>query len=206
MRAREVVRIGVVNCLTPVSTKTNLVYWTVSSIGTREPRQNAQLLCEGSMDRRQLLAALVAGGTGGLVGCSFFSRSRVQDTVTQMETSSGTGAALPRGSPPSETAAATEVGERQSLGHRGTPGDICEREAKVAVGIYAITEPAFDNDWNGRTIDASYRLQGYKKLAPEQTVIGLEGVNTAKTYPITVLWEHEVVNDLLESKNHNFIF
>lgn len=148
------------------------------------------------MDRRRFLTALAAGGAAGLAGCLFVSGTSDRgELVTPVETTDGgtaQGATDTRSQSARTNAAATDTGP---LGSLGFPPDICEEEVKEDPGIYAITEPAFDSDWEGRSISSEYRLRDQPGLAAEQTVVGLEWADGARAYPITLLWQHEIVND-----------
>lgn len=78
------------------------------------------------------------------------------------------------------------------LAQHGSPPDICQR-GLVDVGIYAIDEPAFAEDWTGVDIPGRYAAGG--TLTDDDVVIGLEHDGLARAYPLSVLWHHEIVND-----------
>ncbi len=87
--------------------------------------------------------------------------------------------------------------DRGPPGRYGFPDDICSEQPKDDPGTYAVTEPTFASDWRDFRFDSRYRRDGHTGLAPDQTVIGLVDGDTARAYPISVLWYHEVVNDRL---------
>lgn len=120
------------------------------------------------MNRRAFLAGLTAGSVG-LAGCS--------------------GPAAPFGG--TETATPEPV-EAPQLAEQGNPSNICQQDY-VDLGIYAIDEPAFAEDWSGMDIDESYTSAG--ELAAEDVVIGLKHDDVARAYPVAILWVHEIVND-----------
>lgn len=59
--------------------------------------------------------------------------------------------------------------------------------------IRAITEPEFASDWNN--LDRRLGRETGQTLAPDDLVLGIERVNKARAYPLSILWTHEVVND-----------
>lgn len=126
------------------------------------------------MNRRSLLAALGLG-TSGLAGCG--------DAVD----SDATGEATANGS------------DRNASGiaEYGIPSTICEEQIKTDHGIPAITDPAFGPDWADITPAPEYRFNDATALRAEQTIIGLEGPDGARAYPLAVLYSHEIVNDTL---------
>ena len=129
------------------------------------------------MDRRAFLAGLGGTTVGGLAGCAL----RAPGSATTREGSgpgAGTGTDLP-------------------LGATGFPDTICSEEAQADPGIYAITEPTVAADWRDRAVDPRYRPDGEAGLGPDRTVVGVVRDGTARAYPISVLWVHEVVNDWL---------
>lgn len=123
------------------------------------------------MRRRDLLAAI--GTSVALAGCAGGGDDRGSDTGEN-----GTDAA----------GGETEV---LPLAERGIPSTICE-ETLSPEGIRAIGEPAF-----GPPAEWPDDPDGYRPLTDERTVIGLEGSETARAYPLTILSVHEIVNDTL---------
>ncbi len=83
----------------------------------------------------------------------------------------------------------TTTGERP-LARHGTPATICEEEPGEDPGIYAVTDPAFGEDWAGLDVDGRYGA-----LAADTTVVGVERDGETRAYPLPVLTFHEVVND-----------
>ncbi|MFB6298100.1 MAG: DUF3179 domain-containing (seleno)protein [Salinirussus sp.] len=163
------------------------------------------------MERRRFLAALVAGAAGGLAGCSTLRDGGQTATPVDVPATARSGGTDP-GTPTDSAAGSAESGVgsatagtasspagREPLGALGTPAAICSERVKDDPGIYAITDPAFAGDWQGATVDPKYRLDGRGGLADEQTVVGLGEGSSARAYPISVLWYHEVVNDTLGS-------
>lgn len=118
--------------------------------------------------RRELLAMLVAG-TAGLAGCSGIATQGVESTT-------------PTPSPATPS----------SLARHGSPSDICQR-GFVDIGIYAIDEPAFAENWSGIEVPDAYVTD--EPLADDTVVIGLTQGTSARAYPLPVLWHHEIVND-----------
>jgi hypothetical protein len=152
--------------------------------------------------RRRLLAALAAGVTGGFAGCSGRSLLAAGDggVATFPEGSTGTpvpdrGALATDGTPiPPE--------ERDQLGEWGLPSTICEAEITEDIGIRAIVEPAYGDDWSAVDVEEKYRL-GFEVgdgLTDDSYVIGVtsEDGSTARAYPMSIVWWHEVVNDTLD--------
>jgi hypothetical protein len=91
-----------------------------------------------------------------------------------------------------KTAGGTTV-EPTSLAERGFPEDICAEE-RTDIGIYAVTEPAFAVDWSDVTVPERYSETG--RLPEEATVVGIQREDVARAYPVSVLWYHEIVNDV----------
>lgn len=85
-----------------------------------------------------------------------------------------------------------EAADAPPLAEQGNPSTICQ-QGYVDLGIYAIDEPAFADDWSGVEIPEKYT--GDTRLADEDVVIGLTSDGTARAYPVAVLWVHEIVND-----------
>lgn len=127
------------------------------------------------MDRRAFLAGLCGASASGLAGCAVGAPG-----TTAADDSRRNGTVSDPDAP---------------LGSFGFPETICSEPAQEDPGIYAITEPAFAADWRDREIDERYRSGSPGGLGADQTVIGLETTETARAYPISVLWVHEVVND-----------
>lgn len=119
------------------------------------------------MKRRAFLGASAAVTTG-LAGCS-----GVANPVAE--------------SPTERTPVATP-----SLAEQGSPPSICQ-QGYVDLGIYAIDEPAFADDWSGVEIPEKYT--GNDELVDDDVVIGLARGDDARAYPLAVLWVHEIVND-----------
>lgn len=122
----------------------------------------------GDMDRRAFLAAVA--GTSGLAGCTGLS-DRLAGDPTPTPT--------PVTGPP--------------LAEHGYPADICE-QGTVDVGIYAIAEPAFAGDWSGVDIEEKYADGG--RLADDAVVVGVVRGDRPRAYPLSVLWYHEIINDV----------
>jgi len=126
------------------------------------------------MDRRSLLAALGLG-MSGLAGCGDAVDSEPAGAQTE-------------NSPDRNASVVAEY---------GIPSTICEEEIKSDHGIPAITDPAFGPDWADITPAPEYRFNDATTLDAEQTVIGLEGPDGARAYPLAVLYTHEIINDTL---------
>jgi hypothetical protein len=125
------------------------------------------------MKRRALLAA---AGTAGLGGCLTGYRG----------TSAGeTGAVFGERAP----------GNPDRVAESGIPATVCE-EPPQRTDILAIDEPAFVEDWSGVDPAPRYRPDDDRPGLPEDAVvIGLTDGDRARAYPLSVLWDHEVVND-----------
>lgn len=135
----------------------------------------------GPLDRRAFLAAAAAAGVG-TAGCLGVDAPRSAET------------------PPSGTPTITD----SPLATHGFPADICSEEP-VRNTFDAIDEPAFADDWSGIDVPDQYT-----PLADDDVVIGLRperiaqladetprGASRPRAYPITVLWQHEIVNDVV---------
>jgi hypothetical protein len=148
------------------------------TIGTAELLVTAALVV--TMDRRTFLE--LTGTTAGgalLAGC--------------------VGAAPRAGPRKGSVAGGSESADDLRRAEHGFPPDICEHPIKPEIGIYAITEPAFAEDWTGREIGIEYQYYRQSEtLLDDQTVIGLAGDSGARAYPLTVLLYHEVVNDVVD--------
>jgi len=128
------------------------------------------------MDRRKFLGLLNTSAVGGLISGCVASTPVASDETGP--TSSDEGSGDLRGA------------------EYGVPPNICEQPIRPDSGIYAITDPAFATDWQDRDIGIEYRHHpDAPRLAANQTVIGVTWANRARAYPITVLLQHEVVND-----------
>lgn len=124
------------------------------------------------MDRRRFLRAAAAGGlVAGLAGC--------RGAIGGVENRS--------------TATPTDV-EAPSLAEQGQPSTICETDP-VEHDIPAIDEPAFAADWSGADVSEEYGDDG--RLDDDAVVVGVAGEEMARAYPVSVLWHHEIVNDVL---------
>ncbi|OYR41108.1 hypothetical protein DJ82_06260 [Halorubrum sp. Ib24] len=124
------------------------------------------------MDRRSLLSALGLG-MSGFAGCGGAVDSEQSETPTD------------DGPDRNESA----------MAEYGIPSTICEEEIRADPGIAAITDPAFGPDWDEITPAPEYRFDDATTLSAEQTVIGLEGPDGTRAYPLAVLYIHEIVND-----------
>lgn len=140
------------------------------------------------MNRRDLLAAVAASGSL-LAGCGGRQPS---ESESAEPSSTSTTARTP---PP--TATSTDADE-PSLASLGFPPTICEAEVLPDFNIRAIVEPAFAPDWDGLDVDDRYYI-GFEGpgLPDEAPVIGVARGGSARAYPISVVWWHEVVNDRL---------
>lgn len=126
------------------------------------------------MDRRRFLLTAATGSVlGGLAGC----RGTIGDLG---------------GTEPTSTATPTDV-EAPSLAEQGQPSTICETDP-VEHDIRAIDDPAFAPDWSGVEIPDKYGDGG--RLGDDAVVIGVAEGGTARAYPVTVLWHHEVLNEV----------
>ena len=124
------------------------------------------------MRRRTFLVGL-GGATASLAGCAGVSPPRADRDPTR-----------------TPEATVTEV----PLAAQGFPSTVCEEEVNEEFHIRAIVEPAFGDDWSGLDIDSKYIRNG-DGLSASMTVVGLEAVDRARAYPLSVLWSHEIVND-----------
>ncbi|MFC7202764.1 DUF3179 domain-containing (seleno)protein [Haloferax namakaokahaiae] len=82
----------------------------------------------------------------------------------------------------------------------GFPTTVCNAPANPDIGSKAIVTPAAGPNWDGLTVDERYRLrgEGEAKLTDETFVIGVERNGTARAYPVSILWWHQIVNDTLD--------
>jgi hypothetical protein len=152
--------------------------------------------------RRALLAALATAGVGALAGCSAGEgvaggESTPPPTATPTRTPEelrSEFAGVNDGTP-------IPVEERDQLGEWGLPTTICEAEIIEDTDIRAIVDPVYDDDWTGVRIDEKYKL-GFagEGLSDDTYVIGVtsEDGTRARAYPLSVVWWHEIVNDVLD--------
>jgi hypothetical protein len=161
------------------------------------------------MDRRRFLAAL---GAGSLAGCVNLAGDRASDDAASAPT------ATPHSDPAGARRTRTPV-ETIPLARHGVPQSICSEPKSDDPGIYAVTDPAFADDWSDVDVGERYRVDFVRDepgesggaetvtgtrsaraggLAPDQTVIGLAGEGRARAYPLSVLTYHEIVNDPAE--------
>lgn len=146
------------------------------------------------MDRRQFLAGLGGVSATGLAGCVL----RPPGTSgTARRGSAQSGSAPTRSARSESTVPGSGTAGTEPLGAAGFPPTICSEVPQADPGIYAITDPAVAPDWHDRRIAARYRPDGAAGLGADRTVIGLERDGTARAYPLSVLWVHEVVDDTL---------
>jgi hypothetical protein len=130
--------------------------------------------------RRALLATL-AGTAGALAGCTAGYRDGVVSTPGRDESR----ARAPHGAP----------GNAGTVAESGIPPTICE-EPPRRTDILAIDSPAFAAGWSDIEPARRYRPTPERHDLPDDAVvIGLTAGNRARAYPLSVLWEHEVVND-----------
>jgi len=131
------------------------------------------------MRRRELL---VVSATLGLAGCAGM-------VVDPPSDDGGAATGDGEGSPAGDGEGSTI--EAPTLAEQGNPPTICDESIKPE-GIRAIEDPAFGlpGEWPDDP-------EGYRPLTDERTVIGIEVDGAARAYPLTVLNDHEVVNDAL---------
>lgn len=138
------------------------------------------------MDRRQFLAALAGtGGAGGLAGCVDRLAARSAESSTPSPVSTTQEDPLPDDADPTR------------LAQRGVPPTICQDEVSEDPGIYAITNPAFGDDWRDLSVSDRYRPAGVRDpngITADHTVVGLTDGDVARAYPLGILWYHEIVN------------
>ncbi|EMA46261.1 DUF3179 domain-containing (seleno)protein [Halococcus saccharolyticus] len=147
------------------------------------------------MNRRRFLTGVgtvpalgISGCLGGLIG----------DRDTDADVSNASTAPTDPGDARTTAASTTtEAVSIDSLAEEGLPSDVCTEEINEDFGIDAVTEPAFATDWSGIDAEEKYYFRDQTGLADEQTVIGLAG-ETPRAYPLSVLWVHEIVNDVIE--------
>lgn len=147
------------------------------------------------MDRRRFLATVAAGSALATGGCGE-STDRDPTAGRQQRTDPGTGQAGSEAPTARGTPSATAV----PLARQGKPPTICRERVHSDPGIYAVTDPAFADDWSAVDPDSQYlSTVGTPAetggLADDHTVVGLTGEWGARAYPLHVLWYHEVVND-----------
>lgn len=78
-----------------------------------------------------------------------------------------------------------------TLAEQGIPPTICEEELRPD-GIRAIDDPSF-----GEAKAWPDDPDGYRPLADDSTVIGVQHGGVARAYPLTILNVHEIINDTL---------
>lgn len=79
-----------------------------------------------------------------------------------------------------------------SLAEYGFPATICETDPMADPGIYAVDAPATAPDWSDVEIPDKYG-----RLDADSVVIGIERDDSARAYPLSIVWHHEAVNDTL---------
>lgn len=137
------------------------------------------------MKRRTLLAAV--GASTGFAGCLGWSPGSI-DSRAGAEQSGERGHAV---EPTTHRGA-----DSRTIAHDGVPRNICRRPVVPDSGIYAIDEPVFGTDWQDISVRPRYRYRGsHPALADEQMVVGLEAGGRTRAYPLSILYDHEVVND-----------
>ncbi|MFB6233112.1 MAG: DUF3179 domain-containing (seleno)protein, partial [Haloarculaceae archaeon] len=147
------------------------------------------------MNRRAFLASVTAGLATGLAGCR---RSASGGSTPRAEGEGETATATPgpgeRATPtPTATGTPRDV---PSLAELGSPASICETSITPGFSIKEIVDPAFDTGWEGYEIRSRYlREESDERLADVATVVGREADGGARAYPVSVLWQHEIVND-----------
>lgn len=125
------------------------------------------------MNRRTVIAAVAGSVASGVTGCV--------EAIPGIEGRST----------PTETPSSVDA---PSLAEQGRPADICAAGI-VDLGIHAIDEPEFGPGWSSVEIPERYGADG--RLTDDAVVIGVEHGETARAYPVTVMWHHEIVNDLV---------
>lgn len=134
------------------------------------------------MKRRALLSAAAATG---LAGC--LTGYRGDGSPDDGGGRDGTGAVFGTRAP----------GNPDLVAESGIPATICQ-EPPQRTDILAVDEPAFANDWSGIDPARRYRPDNdHSGLPDDAVVIGLQtdDGSRARAYPLSVLWDHEVVND-----------
>jgi hypothetical protein len=145
-----------------------------------------------SPTRRRLLAGIAGAGTAGLLAGCAGDAGDAGGTPDAPGSGSGSGS----GDDPTDTPtgtdgpAATPTRAASALARQGRPPTICEEPVSERSGIYAVIDPAFDDDWSGHEVGREYG-----DLADEDVVIGLTDGDRARAYPVSVLYHHEIVND-----------
>lgn len=137
--------------------------------------------------RRRVLAAL---GTAALAGCAGLGDTGTGDATPTLTPAPATEAAV------ADSASGSDPDPDRDLASHGIPPDICEETIHPDPGIYAVDDPAFAADWQGRDVASRYRYADDRAgLNPDQPVVGLTDDGRARAYPLEVLWHHEVVTD-----------
>ncbi|MGB9956700.1 DUF3179 domain-containing (seleno)protein [Haloferax prahovense] len=126
------------------------------------------------MDRREFLGVCTAAATAGLAGCT---GSNVRPPI----------------------AGVPAPGNPAPVVKHGFPSTVCDDPPNPFVGIEAVLEPAVGPSWEGQTVAEKYRLGNEvgRGLSDDAFVIGVERGGSARAYPLSILWWHEVVNDSL---------
>jgi hypothetical protein len=152
--------------------------------------------------RRDLLAALAAGATGVLAGCSERSPLAADDGRAAASSEGATRTPIPDRGALATDGTPIPPEERDQLGDWGFPSTICGAEIKEDIGIRAIVEPTYGDDWSDVDVEEKYRM-GFEVgdgLTDDSYVIGVasEDGTAARAYPMSVVWWHEIVNDTLD--------
>lgn len=134
------------------------------------------------MRRRRLLSAIAVAG---IAGCTTPAGSESDPDASTADESAGD-ESEPDGS---DRAAVDDT----TLAERGFPATICEEEPMDEPGIYAIDDPAVDDNWDGLDVEDRYGDEG--QLTDDSVVIGVERDGEVRAYPLSIVWYHEAVND-----------
>jgi hypothetical protein len=148
------------------------------------------------MKRRALLSA---AATAGLAGCLTGYRGEPADG------GSGTGSSGGGADGVAAVFGERAPGNAGMVARSGIPADVCA-EPPQRTDILAIDEPAFADDWSDiETTDVYLPDNDRQGLPDDAVVVGLtagEGADErARAYPLTVLWLHEIVNDVFEPRS-----
>jgi len=141
------------------------------------------------MNRRRFLAATSAGVAGGLSGCLALGADRPSDS---------TATAVPETSAGEEPSTGEAPGNVSQLARQGQPPTICSKPILEGFSIRAILEPAVADGWTGAKIPEQYgRGEGrrVRGIGSEARIIGVTREKRARAYPLSVVAEHEIVND-----------
>lgn len=158
--------------------------------------------------RRQLLRAVSAGAVFSTVGClgdgtdggteetpttprRSTAETAAETSATDLTTTTQEQSETP---PAGDSEAATPT---PSVAERGLPSDICQKEQQRPgeQNIAAIVDPAFADDWQDHEVSTQYTTGTAGELADDAVVIGLTHDDSARAYPLSVVWWHEIVND-----------